>query len=615
MRLFAWLAFAMLAGNGPPPKMVVVRGPAELPAKQYVVGGLPSVAFQSNRFLTETVPSLREDVEHLRQTVRIEDNVLANDLIAGLAAIAILQNRPKDAMVLVEEARAAGVKPRQRAFDLLPYEFAAAVDRGGAPPDCGRGAALLARRLDSVPPAVARGEAIARYAQFETTSRALLVGSIKASIDPIAVANHGRVTLLQALRLARSRATAAAIPACRSAVSEMLRTWLADPRHAATNIWNAREPAATAFSHASPVVVAIWDSGYDPNLFPGQLAHDPAEPVDGQDNDRNGVVDDWNGPTLDYRLRPIAASLPPPSPLLARQLDMQMTLHKGNDDMELGLGTPEAGFMAKRAREADVEAQTNDDLLWNEVGIRNHGTKLASEIADGAPYVRLYNVFALPFGYDPTAVPLDEGQIDRWVAAIDRAGARMRAAGVRVANLSWGITAAEIAQNLQEVGGETDHSRAVERGKALFAKADAALRRVIAESPDILFVTGAGNSNQSDVILASSPQSIVAPNLLVVGAAEPDGTISDFSTFGDSVSIYAWGNGVPVRTPGGGATHGKGTSEAAPLVVRAAAQMLAVNPRLSAVQLSQALRSTATKGDDGLALLHPANAVEWARTH
>lgn len=163
-----------------------------------------------------------------------------------------------------------------------------------------------------------------------------------------------------------------------------------------------------------------------------------------------------------------------------------------------------------------------------------------------------------------------------------------------------------------EVGGERDPARAAERAKALFAKADAALRRMIAACSGILFVAGSGNSNQADVELAASPQSIDAPNLIVVGAATADGRTTTFSVYGDSVTLYAWGEGVSVRTPGGGRSHGKGTSEAAPLVVRAAAQMLAINPGLSPSQLIQDLLKTATVGPDGAKLVHPADAVSWA---
>lgn len=469
----------------------------------------------------------------------------------------------------------------------------------------------MTRRLGDADPAIARDEGLARLLQFETTSAALMTGVTKASVDP-AVAKQNGITLLQGLDLARRRATAEFLPPCRSELRNALHAWLADPRHRQDDVWSSRQPAASEFHRAKPVVVAIWNSGYDTVLFPGQLAIDPSEPLDGRDNDGNGVIDDWNGPTFDYHLRPVASPMPPPSSLLARQLELQMMLRKGNDDMALGLDTPEAAFMAQRAREADPEQQAVDDILWSEVGIRTHGTKLASEIADGAPFVRLYNVFALPFGYDPRDVPLDEAQIGRWEAIIDRVGARMRRAGARIANLSWGITAQEIAENLINVGGESDRTRAAQRGKTLYARADAALRRMIAASPNILFVTGAGNSNQADTELAASPQMIQAPNLLVVGAATADGRSTDFTTYGDSVSLYAWGEGVPVRTPGGGQSHGKGTSEAAPLVVRPAAQKLAVNPRLSVNQIVKGLQSTATSGPDGLKLVHPANAVRWA---
>lgn len=56
-------------------------------------------------------------------------------------------------------------------------------------------------------------------------------------------------------------------------------------------------------------------------------------------------------------------------------------------------------------------------------------------------------------------------------------------------------------------------------------------------------------------------------------------------------------------------TRGTGTSMAAPLVVGAAAQMLAVNPKLTSAELVQGLMATATDGEEDLRLLHAAAAV------
>ena len=237
---------------------------------------------------------------------------------------------------------------------------------------------------------------------------------------------------------------------------------------------------------------------------------------------------------------------------------------------------------------------------------------MASEIADGAPFVRLYNVAAIPWGYDPRPVPMDEAQIARWVRAIDSIGPRIRAAGVRIVNISWSITADEIAQGLLSTGIEGDQKRAVARGKAMYAQAHAALRRLLRESPDILFVASAGNSNQTDDIYAASPQSIVSPNLVVVGASGTNGRPTSFTTYGKTVSIFAWGQGVPVRTPGGMKTRSSGTSMAAPLVARAAASMLAVNAQLKPARIIEGLTTTAAVGENGLKLLHAAAAIRWA---
>jgi subtilisin family serine protease len=227
----------------------------------------------------------------------------------------------------------------------------------------------------------------------------------------------------------------------------------------------------------------------------------------------------------------------------------------------------------------------------------------------------LFNTNGEPWGDDPRPIVIDEARNARWVAYVQALGARFRSAGVRLVNMSWSYTVDEVEDGLLRHGGETDRARARTRATAMHAAADAALRQLIAECPGTLFVAAAGNSNQSDDILAASPQTIRAPNLIVVGATGTNGTPTGFTTYGKNVGIYAWGQDVPLRVPGGMIDHWQGTSMAAPLVVRAAAQMLAMNAKLTPPQLIAGLQSSATTDAAGLKLLHPANAVAWARVH
>lgn len=52
---------------------------------------------------------------------------------------------------------------------------------------------------------------------------------------------------------------------------------------------------------------------------------------------------------------------------------------------------------------------------------------------------------------------------------------------------------------------------------------------------------------------------------------------------------------------------------AAPLVSRAAAQMIAVNPKLTVAQLIEGLKTTSSEGEGGMRLLNAAAAVAWAQ--
>lgn len=589
----------------------VIRAQSDLPQQRFFLDAKPSLAYSAPAFLKTTVPALKTEAEKILASYHVEDPVIAQQLRIGLAAIAILQGRPADAERLIAEQRRAETKPQSQQIGHMLIELAA-TETGAAPGQgCSAAAARLSSRLAASSADVVRDVAIKQYSDIQTASVAYYAGAAAYVVDDQAQA-VGSIDLLDGLYMARWRVIAERIPVCRTELIAAFKAWLDAPANRPTDIWPAREPAAATMAAAKPVTVAVWESGFDPALFPGQLAYDPAEPLDGIDNDGNGVIDDAFGPTYDAHLRPTAAYLPPLSPFLAGRLGLQMAIEKGQLDLNYGDDTADARFFAARARDASVAEQTEDLLGSGEFLAHTHASWAASVIADDAPFVRLYNLVAYAEGSDPKPIAFTEEDAARWTALMPRLGARLRGAGVRVVNMSWFYNVDVIRNRLLEAGAETDPARATERAKGIYALIRPALETMIRDCPNILFVASAGNSNQSEQIQASVPQIFDMPNLLIVGATGANGRPTAFTSYGEHVRLYSRGEAVTVRAPGGMVMKASGTSFSGPIVVRAAAAMLAINPSLAPAQLIDGLLTTATSGDGGLKLLHPAHAVMWA---
>jgi subtilisin family serine protease len=602
-----WKMALLLASSAVLSGERVIRSPADLPPERFAIASPASDAFLGDEFAAKTLPALRRAAEKVLAESRVEDPVIAQRLRAGLIAIALLDGRSSDAGRLILEQRAAETKPQLRAIGfLLPEALAAA----GPNRDCKAAAVAITKRLAGADAKVVRDEVLRRNARLAVTSLGYYAGIAVGSIDPEAKAT-GSVDLLTGMILASWRMEALSLPPCRDAMASATQAWLDAPANAADDIWPAREPKAVPA--AKPVTVAVWESGYDASLFPGQLAFDPAEPADGRDNDGNGVVDDGNGPTFDYTMAPMTGSLAPPTPFLAKRLGLSMALFKGELDLNYGLDTPEARVFAQRARSASTAEQGEDGDAYTEFDSRSHATWVASIIADGAPYVRLYNVAVLPFGEVPRPMPITEADIAKFAAKLSMVDAKLKSAGVRIVNMSWGMSADGFAERLMRSGTETDQARANARGRIIFEEVRPAMLKLMTDNPDILFVAAAGNSNQSTDVAAWAPQTFVLPNLLIAGAAGASGGPTSFTTFGKEVAVYAPGEGIAVRAPGGMVMRSSGTSFASPKVARTAAAMLAVDPGLSPAAIVTGIKATATAGPDGMRLLHPVAAVDWAR--
>lgn len=140
------------------------------------------------------------------------------------------------------------------------------------------------------------------------------------------------------------------------------------------------------------------------------------------------------------------------------------------------------------------------------------------------------------------------------------------------------------------------------------------MRAAITGAPELLFVAAAGNSDDDSEFTAGIPNSIEAPNLLVVGAVDRSGQLSGFSTQGKQVRIYANGERVPARLPGGERLPVDGTSIAAPAVTALAGQLFALDPTLTPADVIRLILDGASKSEDGKRLLlDPKHSVELLR--
>lgn len=589
-----------------------IRARSELPPTLFQPPAPPSEMLDSPKLLDFLRPVAAEARLILRN-YRIEDPVVLGELLRGLAGYEALVGNIAEAMGLVAQYRAQQTKPALKQIGALPLELA--IVRAGAAPDsgCRAPADRLTERLAAVAPAEARDTFLKQFVYIQRVSPNLERGLLATEMDRT-MKTRGGLDVLDALLLARIEAGLKGLPPCRDALVAAGRAWLDQPENQPVDIWPAREPSTAQLRGAAPIIVAVWDSGLDSTLFPGQMAIDPAEPLDGRDNDGNGVVDDVHGPTYDHRLYPRSSAIQPATAALSARMGSATTLMKGTQDAVAGLDTPEARMATAHLRSTDAATIAKDAAVDLELGWRNHGTAVASVIADGAPHVRLYNVAALYWAVDENGQPIgyDETVVERWVQVTRAAGARMRGAGVRIANLSWGESADEITRQLLDSGLETDAARARQRGAAMFRTVQTALLDLFRQSPDILFVIAAGNSNQPEDIAASVAQTTELPNVLNVGATGASGRPTDFTTFGPNVRIYAKGETVRVRWPGDMVALWGGTSFSAPHVARAAAAMLAVAPTLTTVEVREGLIATATPDGD-IRMLHTAAAVDWAK--
>ncbi len=152
--------------------------------------------------------------------------------------------------------------------------------------------------------------------------------------------------------------------------------------------------------------------------------------------------------------------------------------------------------------------------------------------------------------------------------------------------VQWGWTNPTAAE-VQEVVNLFVTKAFLTRDKAMFAKA-----------PNALVVIASGNSSEDLDPFVSSPNDVPIENKLVIAATDEDQKLAPFSCYGKKVvDVAVPGVNIYSTYPNQKMGYMSGTSMACPLAVNYAAQVIYVNPDLTAVQVKQILMETVDKKD------------------
>lgn len=583
------------ASSGSPARIVVNRLD-ELPRHTYPLPAAPSAILGDDAAIAALRDAVKADLLADLAAHDIRDRTTIQRYTGALLTVALLEGDDAAALRLVGELRELEEKDASRLTTGLITEALvqarADLDDPSALPQAFQRA--FAAAIARLPWETVATELKDLKAAYEVRSEALLRGVAREQLDPAARAT-GAVSSDVAWTILNLHHQITRVLPLKDRIVAVLTEAADSHQTVMVDNWTPRLVALDPSERATPVRIAVWDSGVDVSLF-GERVHRDAD-------GRAGIAFDRNSVQSDALVLPLGEA--------AARIDGIADHLKGFSDLQANIDSPEASAIKRRMAtlgENDVRPFLEDLGLG---GNWSHGTHVAGIALEGNPFARLVTA-RITFDHRMIPERPTVEQARRDAAAAQATVDYLRSQGVRVVNMSWGGSLRGIEEALEMNGVGADGEERAKLAREIFDIGRDGLLAALRSAPEILWVAAAGNADNNVAFDEFIPSSFQLANMITVGAVDKAGAETSFSSFGPMVNVHANGFEVESFIPGGRRLAFSGTSMAAPQVTNLAGKLLALDPTLTPEQLKELILAGCDR-EGRVNLVNPARSVALLR--
>lgn len=589
----------------------------DLPRFTYPIDMKASELLVSEKDFNSLAKEVKTNIQNTLNEYEIEDNTTLKGFYFTLRNLDMLEGNFESALDYIQKILSLQEKPADKFMsgivDLSIIEALQNNKSGDEEITRTEFKKNLKARVDALPWNVVQDDVEQLKGNYEILSENMLVGMIQTQVDP-SVEKTNTISGDVAARLIGMRKFIVLIDPYKSDAVEIFSEYIDANKVEKEDIWLARDVDLTEATNLSNVMVGIWDSGVDVEVFKDRVFRNSNEIVDGIDNDNNGFVDDVYGIAFSLKEDYTTQLLYPMTEADLENYSNMTAQIKGLMDLQAAIDSPEATELKKKMSTMNPE---DTKPFLEELALFSmyvHGTHVAGIATNNNPYADIlvaritFDHHAIPA---PATVEVAEKAAKNYMETVKY----FQANNVRVVNMSWGWTLKEIEGMLEANGIGKDAEERSKLTREIFDIYKNGLYNAIKSAPEILFITAAGNSDNDVTFDEVIPSMFDLPNLITVGAVDQAGEETGFTSFGESVDVYANGFEVESYLPGGNRMKMSGTSMASPNAVNLAAKLLALDYSLTTNDLIKLIIDGADKSDDGrILLINPKRSVELLET-